>query len=308
MNWIYLSLSIILIISGCNREAVYADKSTSVASASAIEVSPDICPKDAKTLISWNVMNFGSKKSDETITLMSQILTSRGLAYKDQHKIQADIVLLQEVNAGARTGGAQGVSRLQDALGKDWDSIVSDATSGDGTERYAVLWKKGDLSISRREAKLVADLADSVDREPYGAHVTWGKQDFWVYSFHAVPTAKNPIREVKSLASSGELASRENTILTGDFNLGRITIENIFETWQHHIDGRTSLKVKLGKNGEHLLYQYDHILTRGRVRVCESGIIDYVSTHYSPITDESLKTAHDTVSDHLPVYIRFTIE
>ena len=40
------------------------------------------------------------------------------------------------------------------------------------------------------------------------------------------------------------------------------------------------------------------------VHVCESGVIDFVSSKFSPVTNESLKEARK-ISDHLPVYIRF---
>ena len=299
-----VTLSISLILSGCSRNDAIAQSLEPVASTQQT-VIPDPCPKDAKTLISWNTMNYGSKKSNETIALMARILTSRGIEYRDREKIKADIILLQEVNAGPKTGGAQAVARLAGALGQNWDYIISDPTTGAGVERYATLWDKGSFIVDRREAHLVGDLADQVDREPYGVRLQWGSHSFWTYGYHAVPTAKHPIQEVRLVAGSQELATRDDIILAGDFNLGRITIEGIFEGWQDHIDGKTSLKQKLGKNGEHRLYQYDHILTRGQIHVCDSGIIDFVEIHYAPITDENLTIAR-TMSDHLPTYIRFT--
>lgn len=301
-----VTLSICLILGGCSRNDAIAQSLEPVASTQQTVIS-DPCPKDAKTLVSWNAMNLGSKKSDDTIEFMAQILTSRGIAYRDRPKIKADIIILQEVNAGAKTGGAQAVARLADALGQNWDYVISDATTGAGVERYATLWDKGSFIVNHDEVHLVGDLADQVDREPYGVRFQWGAHAFWTYGYHAVPTAKNPIQEVKIVAGSPELAARDDVILAGDLNLSRITVTGIFEGWQDHIDGKTSLKQKLGKNGEHRSYQYDHILTRGRIRVCDSGIIDFVETHYAPITDENLIIAR-AVSDHLPVYIRFTLD
>ena len=293
-----------MILGGCSRNDAIAQSLEPVTSTQQTAI-PDPCPKDAKTLVSWNVMNLGSKKSDDTIDLMAKILLSKGIEYKDRPKVIADIILLQEVNAGGTTGGAQAVARLAGALGQNWHYIYSNPTTGAGVERYATLWDKGSFIVNHHEAHLVDDLADQVDREPYGVRFQWGAHSFWTYGYHAVPTAKHPIQEVKIVAGSPELAKRDDVILAGDLNLSRITVTGIFEGWQDHIDGKTSLKQKLGKNGEHRLYQYDHILTRGRIRVCDSGIIDFVDMHYAPITDKNLARAR-AVSDHLPVYIRFT--
>ncbi|GAB0174215.1 MAG: hypothetical protein HHAS10_00940 [Candidatus Altimarinota bacterium] len=308
MNWVTWILVICLLVSGCNGEGS-TEKPSPVESASATtrDVPLGSCPKDALTLVSWNVMNFGSKKTDETIKRMSDILLSRGLIYRNQEKIRANIILLQEVNAGSRTGGVQTVARLGSALGQDWDSVTSDSTSGDGVERYAILWEKSAFEVNRRDAYLVQDLRDAIDREPFGLRLTRGGQSFWVYSYHAVPTAKKPIREIKVVRGSAELESRSAAILAGDFNLGRTSVVDIFAGWTDHIDGKTSLKSTIGKDGSYLSYQYDHILTKGGVRVCESGIIDFVSLHFSPVDVENLRRARE-ISDHLPVYIRFTLK
>lgn len=305
MDRIIMILIICLLMGGCSQATT--EETQPVLPASAAETTSGTCPKEAKTLVSWNAMNFGSKKSDRTIALMAEILLSRGVAYQSHEKIRADIILLQEVNAGAKTKGIQAVKRLEESLGQDWDSITSDATTGGGVERYAILWRKGEITLNRREAQLVNDLADSIDREPFGTSISIGARHFWVYSFHAVPTAKNPIREIKLVASSGELLARETAVLAGDFNLGRQTVESSFGGWEDHIDKKTSLRSTLSSSGEYRSYQYDHILTKGKIKVCESGVLDFVSVHFSPITPDTLLEARK-VSDHLPVYIRFTLE
>ena len=202
------------------------------------------CSKEY-TLTSWNAGNFGKSKSAETLVVMADILKS------------SDIVFLQEVSTGP--AGAQATERLQSALdqkGTHWDSLVSDATSGDGPERYSTLWKPSRVQVQRKNS-LVMDLADSIDREPH-----------------------------------------ENVV----------TIEGIFgpKGWTAHIDGKTSLKQKLGPSGEYLLYQYDHILSKGSIKVIHTRIIDFVTERYSPITNESLRSAR-LVSDHLPVSMRFQV-
>ena len=83
-------------------------------------------------LLSWNVENLGSSKSESEITFIAKTI-------KDY-----DIVALQEVVAGA--GGAQAVAKLAEALnrmGFKWDYVVSNPTSSSAykIERYAFLWK-----------------------------------------------------------------------------------------------------------------------------------------------------------------------
>ncbi len=254
------------------------------------------CSKEY-TLTSWNAGNFGKSKSAETLATMADILKG------------SDIVFLQEVSTGP--AGAQTTGRLQSALdqtGARWDSLTSDATSGDGSERYSTLWKSSRAQVQRKNP-LVADLADVIDREPHENEVTIEGIKIRVYNFHAVPTKKGPIREAKLVAESSTLAGVPDAFLVGDFNIGKVTIEGVLgsQGWIAHIDGKTSLKQKLGPSGEYLLYQYDHILSKGStIKVTSSRVIDFVAERYSPITDESLRSAR-LVSDHLPVSIRFSV-
>ena len=83
-------------------------------------------------LLSWNIENLGSSKSQSDLLYIVNIL-------KDY-----DVVALQEVVAG--DGGAQAVAKLADELnrkGFKWDYMVSNPTSSSAykTERYAFLWK-----------------------------------------------------------------------------------------------------------------------------------------------------------------------
>lgn len=82
-------------------------------------------------LVSWNLENLGSSKSESEITFIVSTL-------KDY-----DIVAIQEVVAG--DGGAQAVAKLADELNRTrakWDYVVSNPTSGSSykTERYAYFW------------------------------------------------------------------------------------------------------------------------------------------------------------------------
>jgi deoxyribonuclease-1-like protein len=249
------------------------------------------------TYVSWNLGNFGKSKSDETIEIMAKILRD------------ADIVAVQEVTAG-KLVGAQAVARLAGALsrtGNDWDYVVSDPTQpiSPGVERYAYLFKKKSVTFNRDSARLLSALETTIDREPFTVVVTAksGAQ-ISLFTMHAVPTAKSPIREVRALEDAAELQETTRAIFSGDFNLGKDSTDPSFEKlgFTGYINEKTSIKMKLSADG-YLLKQYDNIYAKG-VHVCSVGVIDFIKTSFSPVTDESLANARK-LSDHLPVFIRF---
>lgn len=250
------------------------------------------------TFASWNIANLGKHNTNEQFAVMAKVLRN------------ADIVAVQEVTA--RKGfGAKAVAALADELsrtGATWDYIVSDATepSSSGVERYAFLFKKNVVSINRNDAHLVAELQESIDREPFTLtfHLKGGA-DLRVFTIHTVPTAKGPMREIIALSVAKEVRSAVRAIVAGDFNLGPNGTDQPFAEagYAGNIREHTSLRRVLHGDGKYLLTQYDNIYAKG-VHVCTSGVIDFVSTHFFPVTEESLTRARG-VSDHLPVFITF---
>lgn len=249
--------------------------------------------------ISWNMENFGAKKSAETLTRMAQILK------------EADIVAIQEVNAGKELG-AQALGRLVNELtakGQEFDYVVSDPTlpHNTETERYAYLIRKSTFTFSRRDAHLVTELQEVISREPYTVLVAPKKNGspVQIFTMHSVPTTKDPKREVRELVASSFVKNSTRAIFSGDFNLGVTATDPTFISMGYtaNIRQKTSLKRTLGKNNEYLSFQYDNIYTKG-VNVCESGVIDFVAEYYLPLSKQTLQDARK-VSDHLPVYIRF---
>lgn len=249
------------------------------------------------TFVSWNIANFGRKKTDDEIALMAKVLA------------RADIVAVQEVVAG-KDFGAQAVARLAVALGRTgaaWDYIVSDPTQppSEGVERYAFLWKKHVATINRDEARLVSALEQDIDREPYTLtfHVK-GAAPVPIYTIHAVPSEKHPITEVRALASSPEITNASRAVVAGDFNLPPQSTDPLFAKagYQGHIAELTTLKGKVSDGG-YRARQYDNIYTKG-LTVCSAGVIDFVDGHFTPLTPTTLRAARH-LSDHLPVFITF---
>jgi endonuclease/exonuclease/phosphatase family metal-dependent hydrolase len=283
-----------LLIGGCNGE-VSAEKSSPVPSASATNPHQTSKQKCSNTLLSWNGGNFGVSKKEKEIAVFADVIRSSG----------ATVVALQEVTAG-KGFGARKVAELATELGTEWDSITSDPTQPQDseTERYAFLWKKSIYEVSRHEATLTRELAETISREPYriilkpkkgGASIT-------LYTIHTVPTAKGPTGEVASLVDF--LRDQAGaTIVAGDFNLGRNSLDPLFLPlgFTGHIREATSLKTKTQESGNYRSRPYDNIYTKG-VTVCASGVFDFVAMKYAPVDDDTLKAARK-VSDHLPVWM-----
>jgi endonuclease/exonuclease/phosphatase family metal-dependent hydrolase len=261
-------------------------------------------------MVSWNLGNFGKSKTDEVIKKIAQVLKSKN----------ADILAIQEVTAG-KGFGAKKVSdlamELTNSTGEGWDYVVSDPTlpTSPGVERYAYVFKKAKVSVNHDKVQLLSELQDQIDREPYYGTFSFknkssqSKLDVMMFSIHTVPTAKNPKLEVETLPSSATLQKiqKENlpAIFSGDFNLGPDATDPTFVTlgFKGTIKQKTSLKQKVTATGEYLFHQYDNVYVKN-IRVCGSGVIDFVQMLYLPVTDESLVQAR-TVSDHLPVYVNF---
>jgi endonuclease/exonuclease/phosphatase family metal-dependent hydrolase len=202
--------------------------------------------------------------------------------------------------------GAQAVARLDaelDRMGFQWDYRLSAPTTGDGTERYAFLWKPSRVRLVG-QAWLEPSLADPIDREPYLARFEQraSGQRVLVANLHAVPTSKDPEREIALLDTLHHLYPDDHIILLGDFNL-----DEDDEAWdelralgyaQVLDDQPTSLRRKRRDepNG-HLANEYDNIFYESApLRATRTGIVDFTTSF------ETLREAR-RISDHLPVFM-----
>lgn len=243
-------------------------------------------------VVSWNLYNFGRTKDDNEIAVAAEVLRD------------FDLVAVQEVVTSPP--GAQAIGKLDAALdrtGFEWDYRISDPTTGDGTERYAFLWKPSRVRLVG-QAWLESSLAERIDREPYLARFEHRKtgQTFLVASLHAVPRSKDPAREVALLDRLHRRYEADHVLLLGDFNLDedddafdglrRLGYRAVLD------DQPTSLRRKRrsGPNG-HLANEYDNIFVEsGPLRVGRGDILDFTSQFSS--LDEAR-----SLSDHLPVFV-----
>lgn len=245
-------------------------------------------------IISWNLYNFGKSKEAEEIEYIAQKL-------KD-----FDIVAVQEVSTSLY--GIRAVGKLADELnrtGSKWEYKISDPTSGDGTERYAYLWKTAskNAKISLKKDWLEESLEAKVDREPYMARfeiVSKSKNTILLASFHAVPSTKNPENEIVYLEEIPNRYKTDNILIMGDFNLdGKHKAFDVLRnrSLEAAFEGqKTSLRMK-EKDGDPLNEEYDNIFLKTRAFTIKKADVIHFYKDYA-----TLKEAR-YISDHIPVWV-----
>lgn len=243
-------------------------------------------------LMTWNAFNFGKSKSETEIAFFAKQMKS------------FDLVTIQEVSTG--NYGAKAVAALVDELnrtGAKWDYVISDGTSGEGSERYAYLWKTSKVKL-KGNAWLESSLENEIDREPFMARFQIRDESVLLASFHAVPTGKNPETECELLVRLNGKYPEDHIMIMGDFNLSEKS-EAFDELKKNGFEPavtqqKTSLKMKVSDD-EHLANEYDNIFFESKpIHKISSGVIDF-SKEFS-----SLKDAR-TISDHIPVYLEFVL-
>ena len=244
------------------------------------------------TLLSWNIRDFGKTKDDSEIEKIADIAK------------EFDIVAIQEVVAGY--GGAQAVARLAGVLnrkGAKWDYVISDPTHSPPykTERYAFLWKPHKIKALGR-GRLVAELQDTVYREPFEMTFSKDKKIFKILNYHSRKYYDKPEEEIAALIQYIELQETP-TILAGDFNLSekhRVFIALYLQHYKPAVkDKKTTLKRKC-KEDEYLSHSIDNIyLPAKQIEIEKGEVIDFVGNC-------NKLTQARALSDHLPVVVFFS--
>ena len=243
-------------------------------------------------LLSWNIQHLGGSKTDEEIELMARILR------------EYDVIAIQEVVA-KDPAGAKAVARLAAALdrtGADYDFRVSDSTMGSGphvSERYAFLWRTSVVSL-RGRPRLLREYDATVDREPYLASFLWDGKPFRVVNLHTRPHDHEPEREIASLRKLMDDYADAPLFFVGDFNVPtRHTVFNpwLKRGWQQATHSKTTLRTKLGPDGDAYAHDIDNILVpTHQVNLREGGCLDLVAYFRGDLARAR------ALSDHVPVY------
>ena len=246
-------------------------------------------------LLSWNIENLGSSKSESEIAFMAKTV-------KDY-----DILAIQEVVAG--NGGAQAVAKLATALnrmGAKWDYTISDPTSSSAykTERYAFLWKTSKVKKIGK-AWLEKQYHLEIDREPYYCTFEHKGKQFTVANFHAITKSRQPEAEIKYFKFLPAQYPKLNLIFVGDFNcpqshtvfipLKKMGYSCVFT------NQKTSLK-KECKANVCLASEFDNIwYNTSKISVITSKVIHFYESFQ--LLNEARK-----ISDHIPIVFEFNIK
>ncbi|QQS30534.1 MAG: endonuclease/exonuclease/phosphatase family protein [Sphingobacteriales bacterium] len=241
-------------------------------------------------IISWNLYNFGSSKNEAHLKFVANVVKSY------------DLVALQEISTSF--SGPQAVARLSEELnrlGEKWDYLISNPTSGEGSERYAFLFKTKSIRLLGR-GWLLNDLKmdEKIAREPYLARFKINEKSLLIANFHAIPVTKRPAAEILLLEVLPDLYPNDNLLLLGDFNLSEKN--EVFDGLKckgiHPVlkNQKTSLKRKPDAKGRYLYSEYDNIFYKSTtLGLIKSGVVDFVPDF------ENLESARK-ISDHLPVW------
>lgn len=247
------------------------------------------------SLASWNIRDLGRTKNSGEIALIAGIIND------------FDIVLIQEI-VGKDPAGIQAVAKIIDELnrlGSKWDYYVSNPTkspSAKMSERYGFLWKTSKISV-KGKPYLDLELEDLCYREPYIGNFTLKNQSktITLVNYHSRKHDDSPEEEIVHLKNYKERLESESIIIAGDFNLDeqQPVWDNFYSRgFVNALENTpTTLKTKC-KSGNYLNHSIDNIFYTPKIKVIESGSLDFVKTC------DNLSEARN-LSDHLPVYIRF---
>lgn len=248
------------------------------------------------TLISWNIKDFGQSRDDAEIDAIANYVK------------HADIVAIQEVVA-KHPGGAQAVGRLVETLnrkGSAWDYRVSDPTqssSAQKSERYAFLWKPSKVTITGGGPKLLSDLSDLVEREPYFIQFKVDGKELNILNYHACTHDNTyPERaEVNAITRWIQNQNLSNLIWTGDFNLevNDIGFDKLKSLgFIHALNGqKTSLKRSCSE-GQYLSRAEDNIYYKCTdFTLTRPKVLDFIHDCHE------VAWKRDSYSDHLGVEV-----
>jgi endonuclease/exonuclease/phosphatase family metal-dependent hydrolase len=246
------------------------------------------------TLLSWNIADFGSSKSDSTIVFVANQIKNY------------DIVALQEIVVNP--SGAKAVAQLADELnrtGNKWDYAISDPTSSSAykTERYAYLWQTTKVQLVG-EPWLEKKYALEIDREPFYATFHYQDKEFTVVNFHAITKKRQPETEIKYFKFLPEQYPHLNLLFVGDFNCPEThTVFNPLKKMGYapaFENQKTTLRSSCLEQ-DCLASPFDNIFYRSdKIKVQKQGVLLFYSFF------DSLNEARK-ISDHIPIWIQFDL-
>jgi endonuclease/exonuclease/phosphatase family metal-dependent hydrolase len=271
----------------------------------------------------WNLKAFGGvhpafeenpgspKRNLRALALIAEVV--RGL----------DVVAIQEVKRDLTA-----LNRLLEWLGPDWGLTVTDVTAGqDGnTERLAYLFDRRRVRPTGLAGEIVlppteqGNPATQFARSPYLVSFQAGEDHFALLTAHIlygdVPEDRLPelraladyiAREIRDRARL-ELGLESNLIVLGDFNIDQRGDNPLFQafvsTGLQVPSTLRDLRTTFGAQPKH----YDQIawfMGDMRLNFRSAGVVDFAGAVFQEMP---LKQMAFRVSDHLPLWVEFTID
>ena len=224
----------------------------------------------SQVIMSWNIQYLGESKfkKDTIVPAIGDVMVQS----------KADIIAIQELVT--KKYGDSCIIQLANIL--DYNYVISNKTSGRGTERYAYLYSK---EIKLDTAYLDMTLGDSINREPYIAHFTYFCKEIIIRQVHLVPASKHPQEEIK------HLYKYKDGILCGDFNLtAKHSIYIPLLTYfQCPLIGEPTTFKRDGSVSDN---SYDHFFVEKGIKINHSEVFKF-----------EYKYDKRKLSDHLPIII-----
>ena len=224
----------------------------------------------SQVVMSWNIQNLGESKfkKDTIVPAIADVMIQS----------KADIIAIQELVLSKY--GDSCIIQLANIL--KYDYIISDRTSGSGSERYAYIYNK---EIKLDSAYLDESLADSINREPFIAHFTYMCKKITIRQVHLVPASKNPQYEVS------QLHKYKDGVICGDFNLtsNHLIYIPLLTYFQCPLKG---LPTTFKTDGSISKNSYDHFFVEKGIKINHSEVFDF-----------NYDGDRRSLSDHLPILI-----
>jgi len=226
----------------------------------------------SQTIMSWNIQNLGETKykKDSVIHKITNVIKSSN----------ADVVAIQELVTS--NWGDSCIVKICKIL--NFNYVISKKTTGDGSERYAFIWKK---NVKLIKSYLESSLQDSIDREPFTGVFDFGGKNITIRQVHLVPANKNPQFEVSKLYCF----NNSSDIICGDFNLTskHVIFVPILVKKNSPLSGQKTTLKRDGKVSEN---NFDHFLV-SKIFTIKSSMV-----YFYPFNGN-----RNLLSDHLPIIL-----
>jgi hypothetical protein len=251
-------------------------------------LSTSIFSQDNLRVLSWNIQNFGQRKTDTQIEQIASII----MFY--------DLVAIQQIDTKEQSG-EKAIKRLIKFLeqkGGQWGFVLSEPTKTrrKDRERYAFLWKKEQIQVFKPQR--VQELQKKVKQEPFVVQISWRDTQINVYNYHAKSFDKQPEKEIEKVFNYID-KSYKSSILMGSFNLH--DTHQVFKSYNAVISKNKTLLKNYCRYKEYKRSANDNIYyTDQNLKLLSSGVLDYVGDC------ENLNIALK-ISNHLPVVANFNM-